>query len=329
MIEAGQTREILNVQHELVGESAPMIELARFIAKAAPANSTVLIEGESGTGKELVARSLHRNSNRSNGPFVAINCAALPESLLESELFGYEKGAFTGAAAEKKGRFELAIGGTLFLDEVGELASGIQAKLLRVLQERTIDRIAGARPIPVDIRLVAATNRDLHSAVAAGEFRQDLYYRLKVLSVKTPPLRERPEDIPALARHFLLKLAGETGRAVRGISQEVLTILQNYDWPGNVRELQNVIEHAIVVGSTEMVLLTDLPQEFIESAGRCSEGVVYGYRDLVNAFKRHLLETALQRADGDYKEAAALLGLHPRGIHRFLKQLKLTYLLEK
>ena len=313
----------------LVGGSAPMVELAGFIAKAAPAISTVLIEGESGTGKELVARALHQHSKRSEGPFVAVNCAALPEALLESELFGHERGAFTGAGAEKKGKFELAAGGTLFLDEIGELPSGIQAKLLRALQERTIDRIGGTRPVPVDIRLVAATNRVLEAAAATGAFRQDLYFRLKVLSVRTTPLRERPEDIPALAEHFLRKFSRDAGRIVRGISPEALAILQNYDWPGNVRELQNVIEHAIVIGSTDMLLLSDFPRDFVERARRWSEGVVHGYYDLMDSFKRHLFETALQRTNGDYRQAAGMLGLHPSGMHRFLRQLELTHLLRK
>ena len=217
------------VHHDLVGSSAAMAKLIRFIGKAAPVNSSVLIQGESGTGKELVAHALHRNSRRPDGPFVAVNCAALPESLLESELFGHERGAFTGAVAQQKGKFELAAGGTLFLDEVGELSASIQAKLLRALQERTIDRIGGKQPLRIDIRLIAATNRDLRSAVAAGEFREDLYYRVKVLSVRTPPLRERPEDIPELIQHFLSKYARETGRDVRGISPEAESILCSSD----------------------------------------------------------------------------------------------------
>src|SRR5438093_1956361 len=194
-----------------------MLDLIRFIAKAAPTNSTVLIQGESGTGKELVARALHRNSLRREGPFVAVNCAALPEALLESELFGHEKGAFTGAQTQKKGKFELAVGGTLFLDEVGELSPSIQAKLLRALQEREIDRVGGRAPVATDVRFIAATNRELELAVAAGHFREDLYYRLNVVLVKPPPLRQRREDIPALARHFVAQYARQNGVAVRRI----------------------------------------------------------------------------------------------------------------
>jgi transcriptional regulator with PAS, ATPase and Fis domain len=251
------------IKNEFIGESAPMRELMRFIGKAARVNSTVLIQGESGTGKELVARALFRNSPRCEGPFVAVNCAALTESLLESELFGYEKGAFTGADRQKIGKFELANGGTVFLDEVGELGPSIQAKLLRALQEREVDRIGGTRPVPIDVRFIAATNRDLECAVAAGRFREDLYYRLKVLSVTTPALRDRREDIPALVRYFLFKYARVADRVVLGISAETDEIFRKYDWPGNVRQLENVIEYALVLGSTEYILPADLPLEIV------------------------------------------------------------------
>ena len=313
----------LDPRHGLVGESVPMIELCRFIRKAAPTRATVLIQGEGGTGKERVARALHSNSQRSGGRFVAVNCAALSEALLESELFGHEKGAFTGAVVRQKGKFELASGGTLFLDEVGELGSAIQAKLLRALEEREIDRIGGGRPIAVDIRLIAATNRNLESAVAAGRFRQDLYYRLKVLSVRTPALAERRDDIPALARYFVFKCAREAGRVVRGISPEALAILGNYDWPGNVRELRNAIEYAVVLGSSDHILAEDLPDDILETTS--AEPLTY--HDAIDETKRRLFEAAFSRSNGDYKEAARLLGLHPKAIHRCLQNLNLSYLL--
>ncbi len=312
----------------MIGDSAPMAELARFIALVAPTNSTVLIEGESGTGKELVAQSLHRQSRRSGRRLVAVNCAALPENLLESELFGYESGAFTGAVRAKKGKFELATGGTLFLDEIGELGLPLQAKLLRALQERAVDRIGGVEPIAVDVRVSAATNRDLKTAVTAGEFREDLYYRLKVLTVRTPPLRERRKDILALAWHFASKHGRELGRAVQGISSRAESILTEYDWPGNVRQLENVIERAIVLGASDVLLPGDLPEDLFDEAPRSPDRDMGTYHEVLHRTKRRLFETAFHRADGDYNEAAALLGLHPKCIHRLLKNLQLTHLLK-
>ena len=228
-----------------------MRSLYRQIGRVAPSDSTVLITGESGTGKELVARAIHSNSPRAERPFVAINCAAITETLLESELFGHERGAFTGAIAQKKGRLETADGGTVLLDEIGELSPALQAKLLRVLQEREFERVGGTRSIAVDFRLVAATNRDLEQAIAAGTFRRDLYYRLNVVSLAVPPLRERPEDIPLLANHFARRHAANMKRRVTGVSPEALACLMAYDWPGNVRELENAIERAVVLGSTD------------------------------------------------------------------------------
>jgi transcriptional regulator with GAF, ATPase, and Fis domain len=232
----------INLHHNMVGESVAIKEVYRFLSRVAPTESTVLIGGESGTGKELVARAIHRNSPRASKPFVAINCAAIPEGLLESELFGYERGAFTGAAAQKKGRLEMADGGVVFLDEIGELAPTLQAKLLRVLQEREIERLGGSRPISVDIRLIAATNKDLAAAVKARTFREDLYYRLNVVSVQAPPLRDRLADIPVLAEYFVTKYAARCKVKPKRISAEAMAALANYDWPGNVRELENSIE---------------------------------------------------------------------------------------
>jgi len=323
------TDVVADVHYGLAGNSGPMLELRQFIAKAAPTNSTVLIQGESGTGKELVARALHGQSRRCDGPFVALNCAALTESLLESELFGHEKGSFTGADAQKIGKFELAAGGTLFLDEVGELNPSIQAKLLRALQEREIERLGGARAVSIDIRLIAATNRELESDVACGLFREDLYYRLNVLSVTTPTLRDRREDIPALARHFVMKYSKQSGRGVVGLSPEAAAIFEKYDWPGNVRQLQNVIERAIVLGSGEFIAPEDLPSELFSPA-------VYfpptGARaqtldQAVLNTKRQYVENVFRLAHGDYKRAAGILGQHPKSMHRMLVRLRLSHLL--
>ena len=228
-------------------------------------DSTVLIRGESGTGKELVARAIHRNSPRADKPFVAINCAAIPEALLESELFGHEKGAFTGAIATKKGKLEVAEGGTVFLDEVGELSPPLQAKLLRVLQQREFERVGGTRSLKFDARVLTATNKDLEQAIKDREFRQDLYYRLNVVSMVVPPLRERPDDIPLLAIYFAAKYAEKCKRALKGISPEARALLMAYSWPGNVRELENAIEHAMVLGLTDEIVPDDLPAALLET----------------------------------------------------------------
>ena len=321
--------ESLTIHHEMVGRSRAIQELVQFIARTARANSTVLVEGESGTGKELVARALHRNSPRRGGPFVAVNCAALSEGLLESELFGHERGAFTGADRQKQGKFETASGGTLFLDEVAELGPGIQAKLLRALQEREIDRIGGRAPVPVDIRLVAATNRDLEVAVAAGEFREDLYYRLNVLFVKTPPLRKRTEDIPQLASHFVEKYAREGGVRPRPISPEAAALLEAYDWPGNVRQLGNAIEQAMVLGSSESIGVEDLPSYLrgpaVSGVGADAPAVdpPQTLEEAVLQTKRTFVENVLELTGGNQKEAAVIIGIHPKSMRRFLDRLDL------
>ena len=240
----------------IVGVSGKMQEVFKLVHRAADTRSTVLIRGESGTGKELIARALHFNSQRASRPFVAVSCAALTETLLESELFGHEKGAFTGALTQKPGRFELANHGTLFLDEIAEITPAIQVKLLRVLQEREFERVGGTRPIRVDVRVVAATNKNLEEAVKKGEFRDDLYYRLQVIQIVVPPLRERPEDIPALAEHFLAKYCRENGRRLRRIAPEAMDRLLNYKYPGNVRELENIIERAVVLADRDAEEIT-------------------------------------------------------------------------
>jgi transcriptional regulator with GAF, ATPase, and Fis domain len=321
----GETRRLqeeISQGHDMVGESPRMQEVYRFIARAAPSSSTVLISGESGTGKELVARALHQRSPRRGKPFVAINCAALTETLLESELFGHEKGAFTGALTQKKGKLELADGGTVFLDEIGELAPVLQAKLLRVLQERELDRLGGARPIKVDIRLIAATNRNLAEEVAKGQFRQDLYYRLNVVALTMPPLRERREDIPLLASYFAIKHGQKFKRMVKVISPEARACLMNYDWPGNIRELENAIERAVVLGSSEMIMPEDLPETLLDTQP-LSAAASARYHEGVREAKKQIILSALEQASGNYTEAAKLLGVRATYLHRLMRNLNL------
>jgi len=304
----------------LVGEGARMKQIFQFLARVGPADSTVLIEGESGTGKELAARALHRNSQRGTKPFVPINCAAIPETLLESELFGHEKGSFTGALALKKGRLEVADGGVVFLDEIGDLAPSLQVKLLRVLQEREFERVGGTHPIKIDVRLVAATNHDLDEAVRKGEFRQDLYYRLAVVRLTMPPLRERREDIPMLTRHFVQKHAKRCKVKAKPISREAMAALVNYDWPGNVRELENAVERALVMGSSDMVLLEDLPESLLEQ--NTPEETVEGrYQAKVKELKKQLILDAVEQTGGNYVEAAGVLAVHPNYLHRLIRNL--------
>jgi Nif-specific regulatory protein len=318
-------QEEINVEHDMVGESPRMREVYQLVGRVAASDSTVLIFGESGTGKELVARAIHRNSKRSNRPFVAINCAALTESLLESELFGHEKGAFTGAFAQKKGKIEIADGGTVFLDEVGELALPLQAKLLRVLQQREFERVGGTRSIKVDIRLVAATNRNLEEAIKTGRFRQDLFYRLNVVSITMPPLRDRREDIPLLATYFVQKYTREANRPVVGISPETHTLLKRYDWPGNVRELQNALERAVVLGTSDRIRPEDLPEALVESHsfGDSVRPGTLRYHEAVNGVKRQLILKAVEQAGGNFTEAAKLLDLHPNYLHRLVRNMDL------
>ena len=298
-------------ERSLVGEGAQMKEVYQFLKRAAPIDSTVLIEGESGTGKELAARALHRNSPRANKPFVAINCAAIPGTLLESDLFGHERGAFTDASGLKKGRLEIADSGVVFLDEIGELAPTLQVKLLRVLQEREFERVGGTHPIKVDIRIIAATNCNLDQAVRDGAFRRDLYYRLAVLKVTMPTLRERREDIPMLVRHFVQKHAKRCKVKPRPISREALSCLVNYDWPGNVRELENAIERALVLGSSEMILPEDLPESLLERTPP-PEMTEAKYHVALKELKKQLIRDAVEQTQGSYAEAARLLGVHPK-----------------
>jgi len=314
-------KQELNPASKLVGESRQICQVEEFISRVAQSDSTVLIRGESGTGKEVVARAIHQKSPRLDRPFVAINCAAIPEALLESELFGHEKGAFTGAVGMRKGKLEAADDGTLFLDEIGELAPPMQAKLLRVLQQREFERVGGTHSVPFKARVLAATNKNLEQAIKSGEFRQDLYYRLNVVSVIVPPLREHRDDIPLLALYFAGKYAEKSKRPFKGISREARTLLMGYSWPGNVRELENAIEHAIVLGLTEEILPEDLPNGILEEQSAGLAGA--RYHDVLNAAKKELILSSLREAKGSFPEAARLLGIHPKYLHRLVRNLNL------
>ena len=306
----------------MVGESPRMREVYRLLRRVAASDTTVLLRGESGTGKEVAARTLQRESPRAGRPFVAINCATLSENLLESELFGHEKGAFTGAVARKIGKAEAADGGTLFLDEIGELPLTLQAKLLRFLQEREFERVGGTRSIPVDVRVVAATNRDLEKAIREGTFREDLFYRLSVIPLHLPPLRDRREDIPLLASHFAALTSRRLGRPVAGFTPEARACLLHYDWPGNVRELANAIERAIVLGEGDLIRPEDLPETVLESGALPGSGLGR-YHETLHETKKRLIRAAVAEAEGNMTRAAALLGLQPTYLHRLINKLDL------
>jgi DNA-binding NtrC family response regulator len=306
----------------VVGKSDKMNGTVETAKKAATSKATVLLLGESGTGKEIFARAIHNWSERRSQPFVAINCVGLSKELLESELFGHEKGAFTGADQLKKGKMELANGGTVFLDEVGDVSQELQTKLLRFLQEREFDRVGGIRPIHVDVRIVAATNCDLDVAVKEGRFREDLFHRLNVVPIMLPPLRERREDIPALAHHFLQRFAKEVKKTFSEVSGETLAKLCAYDWPGNVRELGNVIERAVVLSQGPEIAPHDLPARIVAAQSESrSEGI--SYRDAMDAYRRQLVMRALAQTQGNRAAAARALGLHEKYLLRLLKSLRI------
>jgi two-component system, NtrC family, response regulator HydG len=320
-------RAEVDLDHDMVGDSAAMREVYQLIERVASTESTVLVYGESGTGKELCARAIHRNSNRRDQPFVAINCAALTETLLESELFGHERGAFTGAVTQKRGQLEMANTGTIFLDEMGEISPALQAKLLRVLQERDFMRVGGTRSIPLNIRVIAATNKNLLTATREGTFREDLYYRLNVVAITMPPLRDRKEDIPQLANYFGAKYSERCNRRIMGISADAGTLLKQYDWPGNIRELENAIERAVVLGSSGMILPEDLPEALHETPAQSMRSSTY--HEAVRQLKRQLILTAMDQSEGKITEAARLLGVHSNYLHRLIRNLDLRLALKK
>ena len=306
----------------MVGKSGPMRQIFEVIGILAQAGCTVLLRGESGTGKELVARAIHYSSQRAGNPFVPVNCAAIPESLLESELFGYEKGAFTGATTRKPGKFELASGGTIFLDEIADMSLAMQAKILRVIQERTFERLGGTRPIKVDVRIIAATNKVLEELMRKEVFREDLYYRLNVVSIYLPALRERKKDIPLLVSHFLRKYNRVDEKSAKGISSQVLKLLMDYDWPGNVRELENVIERVVVLGQGDMFLPSDLSLKAGEKP--LKSGVTSSSVDisLAEAEKR-LIEDTLKLAHWNQTKTAKILRIHRNTLRRKIRRFKI------
>jgi DNA-binding NtrC family response regulator len=307
----------------IIGQSNKMKDAVETAKKVASSKATVLLLGESGTGKEIFARAIHSWSERRSQAFVAINCVGLSKELLESELFGHEKGSFTGADQLKKGKMELANGGTVFLDEIGDVSQELQTKLLRFLQEREFDRVGGVRPIHVDVRIVAATNRELDAAVKEGRFREDLFHRLNVVPIMLPPLRERREDIPALAHHFLQRFAKEVKKNLSEISKEAVGKLTAYDWPGNVRELANVIERAVVLGQGSEIAPHDLPARIVAARSEPqSDGL--SYRDAMDAYRRQLVMRALTQTHGNRAAAARALGLHEKYLLRLLKSLEIS-----
>jgi DNA-binding NtrC family response regulator len=316
------TEEIDKRYRMVVGRSDKMRQAVETAKKAATSDATVLLLGESGTGKEIFARAIHNWSSRGSQPFVAINCVGLSEHLLESELFGHEKGAFTGADHLKRGKIEVANGGTVFLDEVGDVSSELQTKLLRFLQEREFDRVGGVRPIQVDIRIVAATNRDLRAAVDSARFRADLFYRLNVIPIQLPALRERREDIPELVEYFARKFAHEAKRNLSEVSSEAMDLLIRYHWPGNVRELANILERAVVLGCGPTIAAADLHQSLAQQNRRGPNSL--SYREHMEANRRDLILQALAQSDGNRSAAARALGLHEKYLLRLIKALNIS-----
>ncbi len=310
--------DALQAGDQIIGRSPAMLHTLELVSQVAPSTATLLIQGESGTGKELIANAVHHGSPRRDRPLIKVNCAALPETLLESELFGYERGAFTGAVARKEGRFELADGGTLFMDEIGDLSLATQAKLLRVLQEGEFERLGGTRTLRVDIRLVAATNADLASMVKEKRFREDLFYRLNVITLQLPSLRERQEDIPLLAQHFLRRLAAKNAKAIAGFTEEAMDVLQRYAWPGNVRELENVVERAVVLSRESLISAAELPERLV-GRDHMARHLIVPIGTPLEEVEDRLIEETLRYTKGDKSLAAKLLGIATRTIYRRMK----------
>jgi DNA-binding NtrC family response regulator len=315
-IENRELRETLQGRYSIegiIGESGPMLDVLSLVRRVAPSEATVLIRGESGTGKELIANAIHFGSQRAGGPLVKVNCAALPETLLESELFGHEKGAYTGAVTSRQGRFELANAGTIFLDEIGDLPLHLQAKLLRVLQEREYEKVGSSRPVKVNVRILAASHRPLEALIKAGQLREDLYYRLNVVTILIPPLRERRSDLSLLIEHFLRRFAEKNGKTIRGLTHEARDTLLRYDYPGNVRELENLIERAVVLTRDDVISSGDLP--LIVQEPEIADGDRETNLEVaVEALERRMIRDTLARSDGVQIRAAKLLGISERGL---------------
>ena len=329
---ARDTRQLVVLQRQLreagrlgdlVGASKPMQDVMRIVEMAAPSSASVLITGETGSGKEIVARTLHKLSPRAGGPFVAINCSAIPESLMESEIFGHERGAFTGAAERRIGCFELADGGTLLLDEIGEMPAPTQAKLLRVLEDRKVRRLGSKVETPVDVRVVAATNKDPEQAVSTGQLRQDLYFRLNVFHIQLPPLREHKDDIPLLTEHILRDINIKHGKTVRGVGAEVMDIFMSHTWPGNIRELRNVLERSAIMSEKDLITRSSLPDEFGKSAGKSPSdlgAIKFPVGTTVDAMERELILQTLSATGNNKTRAAELLGISLKTLHNKLKE---------
>ncbi len=315
-------RQRVSHEYELTGNSAPVLELKEMISLVAPTNAWILIMGENGTGKELVARSIHRQSRRVVKPFVEVNCAAIPEDLIESELFGHEKGAFTGATMKKRGKFDLAHEGTIFLDEVADMSLKAQAKILRILQEKKFERVGGTKLIPTDVRVLAATNKDLEKEMEEGRFRQDLFYRLNVIPLRIAPLRERKEDIPLLVERFLREFSVKEGETAKTITPEAVALLMEHSWPGNVRELKNITERLFIMTSANVIAAGDIPALFREGDQDLSDrlgGVSDSYKEAKWNFEKYYIEKKLKEFDGNISRTAEAIGLERSNLHRKIK----------